>query len=242
MRALGRPRAAHRRGMTRRRARELDARARRRQRPVRFRGSKSRRRRCRERKPSVPHRRPPSTTTGVTTADLGRPPVVAVLGGGQLGRMLGLAGIPLGVRSASSTPSPTRPPARSGPLVGARSTTSAAPRRSPPGDRRDVRVGGRPGRRRACLEPRRPVRPGPRALDVAQDRLAEKDAFRTPRDRLARFAAVDDREGLDAAVEPSGCPASSRRAAAATTARARSCSAPPGASSTRRGPARRRRR
>ena len=36
-----------------------------------------------------------------------------MLGGGQLGRMLGLAGVPLGVRFRFLDPTPEAPPARS---------------------------------------------------------------------------------------------------------------------------------
>src|SRR6266513_3401254 len=44
---------------------------------------------------------------GVPEAQGGRPaPLVAVLGGGQLGRMLALAGIPLGLRFRFLDPSP----------------------------------------------------------------------------------------------------------------------------------------
>ena len=44
-------------------------------------------------------------------------PLVAVLGGGQLGRMLALAGIPLGVRFRFLDPSPDATAAALGPLV-----------------------------------------------------------------------------------------------------------------------------
>src|SRR3979411_3036682 len=44
-------------------------------------------------------------------------PLVAVLGGGQLGRMLALAGIPLGVRFRFLDPSPDATASALGPLV-----------------------------------------------------------------------------------------------------------------------------
>ena len=44
-------------------------------------------------------------------------------------------------------------------------------------------------------------------LDVAQDRLAEKDTFRRLGIGVAEYAAVDDRDGLTAAVERTGAPA-----------------------------------
>src|SRR6266567_6796381 len=44
-------------------------------------------------------------------------PLVAVLGGGQLGRMLALAGIPLGLRFRFLDPSPDAPAGALAPLV-----------------------------------------------------------------------------------------------------------------------------
>jgi 5-(carboxyamino)imidazole ribonucleotide synthase len=49
-----------------------------------------------------------------------------------------------------------------------------------------------------------PVRPGARSLEVSQDRLTEKETFRRLHIPTPAFAAVDDREGLDAAVEAVG--------------------------------------
>jgi 5-(carboxyamino)imidazole ribonucleotide synthase len=54
----------------------------------------------------------------------------------------------------------------------------------------------------------RPVRPGARSLEVAQDRLREKETFRRLGIATPAFAAVDDRAGLDLAVaEVGGLPA-----------------------------------
>jgi 5-(carboxyamino)imidazole ribonucleotide synthase len=52
-----------------------------------------------------------------------------------------------------------------------------------------------------------PVRPDPRALDVAQDRLTEKQTFERLGIDVAPYAAVDDRRSLDAAIETVGLPA-----------------------------------
>jgi 5-(carboxyamino)imidazole ribonucleotide synthase len=59
----------------------------------------------------------------------------------------------------------------------------------------------------AFLERLLPVRPGSRALAVAQDRLAEKSLARSLGVMTAEFAPVDDRAGLDAALARIGCPA-----------------------------------
>ncbi len=61
-------------------------------------------------------------------------PLVAVLGGGQLGRMLGLAAIPLGVRCRFLDPVDGRAGEAVGPLVvGALGDDRRARRRSRPG-------------------------------------------------------------------------------------------------------------
>ena len=69
-------------------------------------------------------------------------------------------------------------------------------------------MGRRPGRDSTSRSERlAPVRPGPRALDVAQDRLVEKTALRALGIATAPFAAVDDRAGLHDAVDAIGLPA-----------------------------------
>ena len=105
---------------------------------------------------------------------------LAVLGGGQLGRMLALAGIPLGLRFRFLDPVAGRAGRRGGRPRGRRPRRrcDASTRSRPGADRRHLRVGGRPRgaaarfARRAC-----PVAPAPDALEVAQDRLAEKTTF-----------------------------------------------------------------
>ena len=56
------------------------------------------------------------------------------------------------------------------------------------------------------LAARVPVFPSPRALAVAQDRLAEKTLFRELGIPVPEFAAVSDRAGLDAALAAVGTP------------------------------------
>jgi 5-(carboxyamino)imidazole ribonucleotide synthase len=131
--------------------------------------------------------------------------VVAVLGGGQLGRMLALAGIPLDLRFRFLDPVAGAPAAAVGELVV-----------GPLGDEAaltDVARGatvvtyeweGIPADAARYLADRLPVRPGARSLEVAQDRLAEKEAFRRLGLGVAAFAAVDDRAGLERAVAEVG--------------------------------------
>src|SRR5262245_27832267 len=96
--------------------------------------------------------------------------LVAVLGGGQLGRMLGLAGIPLGLRFRFLDPVEGAPAATVGDLVV-----------GPLGDERALEAVGRdavavtyewegvPADAARFLAGDRPVRPGARSLEVAQD-------------------------------------------------------------------------
>ena len=76
------------------------------------------------------------------------------------------------------------------------------------GRRRHLRVREYPGRRRS---PRSPARCRSirrvEALEIAQDRLTEKEFIRGLGGRPAPFAAVDDRAGLDAALAEIGAPA-----------------------------------
>ncbi|GMU79136.1 MAG: N5-carboxyaminoimidazole ribonucleotide synthase [Acidimicrobiia bacterium] len=136
------------------------------------------------------------------------PPVVAVLGGGQLGRMLGLAAVPLGVRCRFLDPVAGAPAGALGPLVvGALGDPVALAEVVAGCDVVTYEWEGVPADAVRGLGAHTPVRPGTRPLAVAQDRLAEKSAFRRLGIAVAEFAAVDDRAGLDAALEHIGVPA-----------------------------------
>ena len=135
-------------------------------------------------------------------------PLVAVLGGGQLGRMLGLAAIPLGIRCRFLDPVAGAPAAAVGPLVvGALGDTEALVEVAAGADVVTYEWEGVPADGARMLAERVTVRPGWPALDVAQDRLAEKTAFRRLGIGVPEFAAVDDRAGLDAALAAIGTPA-----------------------------------
>jgi 5-(carboxyamino)imidazole ribonucleotide synthase len=135
-------------------------------------------------------------------------PTVAVLGGGQLGRMLGLAGIPLGVGFRFLDPTPDACAGPLGPLVvGALGDEAALAEVAAGATVATYEWEGVPSDAARFLEPTLPVRPGPRPLDVAQDRLAEKDTFRQLGIGVAEYAAVDDRDGLARALDEVGAPA-----------------------------------
>jgi 5-(carboxyamino)imidazole ribonucleotide synthase len=135
-------------------------------------------------------------------------PVVAVLGGGQLGWMLGLAGIPLGVRCRFLDPAPGASAGAVGPLVvGALGDERAVAEVVDGADVVTYEWEGVPADTARSLAPRLPVRPGPHPLAVSQDRLAEKETFARLGIGVPAFAAVDDRAGLDDALARLGAPA-----------------------------------
>ena len=133
---------------------------------------------------------------------------VAVLGGGQLGWMLGLAGIPLGFSFAFLDPVAGAPGAAVGELVvGGLDDIEAA---------RRVAVGaavvtyeweGVPAATARALESLVPVYPPARALDVSQDRVVEKQTLRSLGIATAAFQAVDSIADLRTAVDAIGLPA-----------------------------------
>ena len=133
---------------------------------------------------------------------------VAVLGGGQLGRMLALEGIPLGHRFTFLEPSPDPP-------AGALGTVIAAPY-----DEADAlaRIAGSadvvtyefenvPSASAAYLAERVPVLPPPRALGATQDRLAEKQMFDSLGIPTAPFHPLDGAADLDSALSATALPA-----------------------------------
>jgi 5-(carboxyamino)imidazole ribonucleotide synthase len=135
-------------------------------------------------------------------------PLVAVLGGGQLGLMLGLAAIPLGVRCRFLDPVAGAPAAAVGPLVvGGLGEERALAEVVAGADVVTYEWEGVPADAARGLEAHVPVRPGWRALAMAQDRLEEKEGFRRLGIGVPGFAAVDDRAGLDVALELVGAPA-----------------------------------
>jgi len=135
-------------------------------------------------------------------------PVVAVLGGGQLGWMLGLAGIPLGVRCRFLDPVAGAPASAVGPLVvGALGDERALAEVVKGADLVTYEWEGVPAGAARSLEPRLPVRPGPHPLAVSQDRLTEKETFARLGIGVPGFAVVDDRASLDAALDQLGAPA-----------------------------------
>ncbi|MDR7392849.1 MAG: 5-(carboxyamino)imidazole ribonucleotide synthase [Armatimonadota bacterium] len=133
---------------------------------------------------------------------------IGVLGGGQLGRMLGLAGLPLGVQFTFLDPSEEACAAAVGRhLRAAYTDPDALHELARTCERATYEFENVPFQAAAELVRSVPVYPPPPALEVAQDRLREKEFFRSLGIPTAEFAAVDSLEDLEAAVAHLGLPA-----------------------------------
>ncbi|MCC6670005.1 MAG: 5-(carboxyamino)imidazole ribonucleotide synthase [Planctomycetes bacterium] len=133
---------------------------------------------------------------------------LGVLGGGQLGRMLGLAGIPLGLRFRFLDASAEVPAAAVGEVHAGAYTDLAALARFAAGlDLVTLEFENVPADACRTLARTLPVLPGARALAEAQDRLREKTLFRELGIPVPRFAPVDDATSLQRALGEVGLPA-----------------------------------
>ena len=134
---------------------------------------------------------------------------VGILGAGQLGRMLALAGYPLGLRFRFLDPNPDASAGALGEQIVAAYDDEAALERFASGiDVATYEFENVPAAAADFLSGHVPVvHPHYTALATAQDRLAEKECFQRLGMRTAPFAEVDDREGLALAIERIGLPA-----------------------------------
>ncbi len=116
--------------------------------------------------------------------------VIGILGGGQLGRMLALAGAPLGMRCVVVEPAPDPPAAIAADVIAAPYDDAAAladlARRC---DVVTVELEHVPVDGLAWLAERVPVRPSPEAVAIAQDRRSEKEALVAAGIRTATWAS-----------------------------------------------------
>jgi 5-(carboxyamino)imidazole ribonucleotide synthase len=134
---------------------------------------------------------------------------IGVLGGGQLGRMLALAGIPLGERLLFLDPVPESPAGHVGELIvgayddGARLADLSARCGVVTYEFESVPAAAV----RALEERGATVFPPLAALEVSQDRFAEKSFFESLGIPTARFARVDARADLAGAIAQIGLPA-----------------------------------
>lgn len=135
--------------------------------------------------------------------------VIGILGGGQLARMLALAAGQLGIKCHIYAPeagSPAFHVSAAHTIAGYGDETALAAFAGVV-DVVTYEFENVPSDTVRFLEQRVPVRPGSKALDVAQDRLKEKTLARQLGAMTAEFAAVDSLSELEAAVKVIGTPA-----------------------------------
>jgi 5-(carboxyamino)imidazole ribonucleotide synthase len=133
---------------------------------------------------------------------------IGILGGGQLGYMLALAGYPLGLHFRFLDPSPEAPVGRIAQRVTADYTDQSALEKFASGlELVTYEFENVPVEAVRFLSERVPVYPPPAALEAAQDRLAEKDLFRKLGIATTEFAPVSNPAELDAAIKTLGLPA-----------------------------------
>lgn len=133
---------------------------------------------------------------------------IGILGGGQLGRMLALAAGPLGLKCHIYAPEADSPAFQ---VSAARTVADYLDEKALAGFAAAVDVvtyefENVPARTVEILEARVPVRPGSKALAVAQDRIKEKTLARQLGAMTAEFAAVNSLDGLRRAVQQVGAP------------------------------------
>lgn len=133
---------------------------------------------------------------------------IGILGGGQLGRMLALSGYPLGLTFRFFDPSPDAPVCHLAELaIGAYGDTEALDRFADGLDLVTYEFENVPATAAQHLSRSLPVYPPVKALDVAQDRLREKQFFNAIGIGTPRYRAVDTWDELHDAVNEIGLPA-----------------------------------
>ncbi|HYF49529.1 MAG TPA: 5-(carboxyamino)imidazole ribonucleotide synthase [Planctomycetota bacterium] len=133
---------------------------------------------------------------------------VGILGGGQLGRMMALAGYPLGLRFRFLDPSPDAPGGQVGEHICASYDDAEALKKFADGiDVATYEFENVPAASAAAIRARVPLYPPPEALATAQDRLIQKNWFKTLDIATAPFADADNRRDLERAVADVGLPA-----------------------------------
>ncbi|HEV2539636.1 MAG TPA: 5-(carboxyamino)imidazole ribonucleotide synthase [Frateuria sp.] len=137
-----------------------------------------------------------------------RQPVLGILGGGQLARMLALAAAPLGIKTLVVDSAGDACAGQVAPLVVADWNDYVALERfASMVDVVTFDFENVPAQTAHWLAERVAVSPAPRALAVAQDRLAEKTLFRECGLDTPAFVPVDTRADLGRAIAQVGAPA-----------------------------------
>ncbi len=131
---------------------------------------------------------------------------IGVLGAGQLGRMLALAGYPLGFRFTFLDPTPDSPASQVAPQLTAPYDDPAALERLCAADIVTYEFENVPDAAAASIEAHTRLCPNSTALRVSQDRLFEKSAFQQLGIATADFANVTNPEQLQSALNQIGTP------------------------------------
>ncbi|MBJ6983676.1 5-(carboxyamino)imidazole ribonucleotide synthase [Luteimonas sp. MC1750] len=132
---------------------------------------------------------------------------VGILGGGQLARMMALAGAPLGLRFSVMDTSAEACAGQFAPLVVGDYRDGAALAEFASGiDIATFDFENVPAASAQWLSERVPMFPNPRALGTSQDRLAEKTLFGALGIPVPGHVPVDTRDELDAAIAELGVP------------------------------------
>jgi 5-(carboxyamino)imidazole ribonucleotide synthase len=133
---------------------------------------------------------------------------IGCLGGGQLGRMLALAGYPMGLTFTFLEPAPNSSAGQVGAqLVGPYDDPELLARLGADSDLVTFEFESVPERSARAILSRSPVFPPPGALLIGQDRLLEKRLFERLGIPAAEFATVDAVGDLDGAIDRVGLPA-----------------------------------
>lgn len=133
---------------------------------------------------------------------------IGILGGGQLGYMLALAGYPLGLHFRFLDPSPEAPVGRIAQRVTADYTDHTALEKFASGlELVTYEFENVPVEATKFLAERVPVYPPPAALEAAQDRLAEKTLFCSLGISTTDFVSIAKPTEFEAAVKELGLPA-----------------------------------
>ncbi|MGN6548835.1 MAG: 5-(carboxyamino)imidazole ribonucleotide synthase [Pararhizobium sp.] len=137
---------------------------------------------------------------------LPRRATIGIIGGGQLGRMLAMAAARLDYRVVILEPQPDCPAGEvaAAQITAAYDDPAALDELAARADVVTYEFENVPVKAARRLLARRPVFPPPAALEAAQDRLTEKRFLNGCGIATARFEAVDDQAGLEAALSAFG--------------------------------------
>ncbi len=133
---------------------------------------------------------------------------IGILGGGQLGRMTAIAAAAMGYKCLILEPQEDCPASQvADHIAGAYEDESVLARFADAVDVVTLEFENVPVESLRFLEARAPVRPGSRALEIAQDRILEKDYLNRAGIGTAPWREVTDLAGLTAAAAEIGLPA-----------------------------------